>query len=354
MTTITYFDLASEYYMAYPLNGLLGQANAHDCRIRISKQTPSILKQIGFSAKDQQRLFSCGLFKVSTPGGSKWFCIDAHDDSTPEGYFMPLMDRVDHYFKLNLDHAVVETYPGLKAFRSMIHSLGMTFAIRPLQPWLFYPRLTPCAVYDWNWFSIKRRFRFLQRTPSIQWHRNLRYCQPGQDVFLVRRFYHEPGHTKSNQDCCRIFDGLKASGISGDIGFTSSSENIPQEYRMHLIGGDRPLIDHLQRMARSRICIFMPGTYDCLSFKLGQYLALGKPIVGMKLPFRPLPDMAREDNDLLESQFCCTNPGDVAREVIGLLHDVERLKFLSEENVRIFERYFSPQAVAERILSQVS
>ena len=97
----------------------------------------------------------------------------------------------------------------------------------------------------------------------------------------------------------------------------------------------------------------MPGLYNCLSFKFGEYLALGKPVVGMKLPFWPLPDMDQHDQECLESQFCCAEPEDIPAKVTELLRDKERLRFLKTENIRIFERHFSPEAVAARIFARV-
>jgi hypothetical protein len=294
------------------------------------------------------------MFQVTSGGSTKWFCIDAHDDSGPEGYFWPILEKVDHYFKLNCNPAVLVENPELARHSAKIHSLGCTFTLRPTKPYLFFPRFRPCKLYGWNWFSIKRRLRALQRNPSLQWHRNLREQQADKDVFLIRRYYQERGHSASNEECCRIFDSLKQNaGISGFLGFIGTSSETPDIFRQFAFGPDRSIRDHLTLMARSRVCIFMPGTYNCLSFKFGQYLALGKPIIGMKLPFWPLPDIDKHDHELLESQFCCTEPEQIPAKVKELLRDTERLDFLRTNNIRIFERYFSPAAVANRILQQV-
>jgi hypothetical protein len=354
MTTITYCDLASEYYMAYPVNGLISEAAGHGCRIHVAKTPPNLLSEARLANKDVGRLFALGIFQVNRGESSEWFCIDAHDDSGHGGYFRPILERVNHYFKLNCNPSAFGKDPTLERCRSKIHPLGCAFAVRPCKPWQFFPRLRPCPVYGWNWFSVKRRLRALQRVPTLESHLLLRTFQTDQDVFLVRRYYREPEHARSNELYCRIFECLKgADNFSGAIGFTGTSLGTPDRFRKHAFGQDRPYRQHLKLIARSRVCIYAPGTYDCLSFKFGQYLALGKPIVGMRLPSWPVADIERGDKELLDQQFCCTEPEEIPIRLAELLRDPERLDFLKINNIRIFECYFSPRSVAQQILRRV-
>ena len=184
MTTITYYDLASEYYLAYALHGLLTEARAHGCKIRISKEPPSLLKDIVLLPKDSERLFALGIFQVSSGGGrTQWFCIDAHDDSSTESYFRSVLENVDHYFKLNCNPAALGQDADLRNLEAKIRPLGCSFGIRPAKPWLFLPRIRHCKQYAWGWFSIKRRLLALQRNPSMEWLRNLRSQEADKDVF---------------------------------------------------------------------------------------------------------------------------------------------------------------------------
>jgi hypothetical protein len=115
----------------------------------------------------------------------------------------------------------------------------------------------------------------------MHWHRTLRAMHPDIDVFLVRRYYWEAGHARSNQECLKIVESIKQIEVlTGYIGFTGTTVETPECFRKHAIGPDRTLREHLLLMARSRICIYMPGTYNFLSFKFGEYLALGKPVIG--------------------------------------------------------------------------
>lgn len=354
MNTIIYYDLASEYYLAYPLCGLMAEAPKYGCRIRVSKQPPSLFSGLPLTERDTSRLFALGIFRVITEKGSRWFCVDAHDDSGPDGYFRTVLNRVDYYFKLNLNPAAFAQTPTLARLRRKVESLACTFAVRPPKPWLFLPRLTACPAYAWNWLSVKRRLRALQRIPDFRWHAALREERPEHDVSFVRRYYREPEHAASNELYCRIFDSMKAlNGVSGTLGFTGLAPDVPERFRRHACGGERPYRDHLREAARSRVGLYAPGTYNCLSFKFGQYLALGKPVVGLKLPFEPAPEMDGADKALLEEQFCCREPEEIPAKVAELLRDPARQERLRAGNLRVFERYFSPRAVANRILSRV-
>jgi hypothetical protein len=271
MTTITYYDMASEYYLAYVLDGLMTKAASFQCKIRISKSEPSLLQHISLPAKDTSRMFALGLFQIKTENSSKWFCIDAHDDSSPEGYFRPILEKVDYYFKLNRNPKAFEDDIGLAQLEAKVHSLGCTFALRPSDAYRFFPRLKQSKVYGWDWSSVKRRLVALRRHPNMHWHRTLRAMQPDRDVFLVRRYYREAGHAQSNQECLTIVESIKRiEGLTGYIGFTGTTLEMPECFRKQAIGSDRTLRDHLRLMARSCVCIYMPGTYNCLSFKFGQ------------------------------------------------------------------------------------
>src|SRR5664279_1638425 len=117
MTTIIYYDLASEYYLAYVLDGLIKNALHRRYKLCISKSEPPLLQNMTLPAKDVSRMFALGLFQVKHENSSKWFCIDAHDDSSPEGYFRPILEKVDFYFKLNRNPKAFEEDLGLAQFK---------------------------------------------------------------------------------------------------------------------------------------------------------------------------------------------------------------------------------------------
>lgn len=353
MSTITYYDLASEYYLAYVLNGLVSEVPNWKCKIRVSKMLPPILDGLILPNNDSHRIFSLGLFKVNSSKGCKWLCIDAHDDSSIEGYFHSVLERVDYYFKLNLDPIVIKADPYLAHYSEKIHPLGCAFPIGFSSPWSFLPRPLPCKLYAWDWLSIKRRILSMNRLPSIEWYRELRKCQPIHDVFLVRRYYTELEHADSNENYFRVFESARHTGLGGHLGFTGNPNCMPYKIKEHFLVGNISYREHVTMTSACRVCLYLPGVYNCLSFKFGQYLALGKPIVGLKLPFWPLTDMTQEDISLLEEQFCCTEPEEIPAKVVELLGDSEKISALNALNIRLFERYFSPAAVGRRILHTV-
>jgi hypothetical protein len=299
-------------------------------------------------------MFTLGLFQVKSDNSSKWFCIDAHDDSSPEGYFRPILEKVDYYFKLNRNPKAFEDDIGLALLEARVHSLGCAFPVRPSNAYRFLPRLIHSTVCGWDWFSIKRRLVALRRLPNIRWYRTLRAMQADKDAFLVRRYYPEAGHAQSNQECLTTIESIRQiQGVTGEIGFVGTTVETPECFRKHAIGPVRALRDNLRAMARGRVCIYIPGTSNCLSFKFGEYLALGKPVIGLKLPFLPVMEIDSLDRDILAEQFCCDTPDYIPAKLVGLLRDPVRMEYFRSSNIRIFEKYFSPEAVANRILNLV-
>jgi hypothetical protein len=59
------------------------------------------------------------------------------------------------------------------------------------------------------------------------------------------------------------------------------------------------------------------------------------------------------DREILAEQFCCDRPDEIPAKLVGLLRDPVRIKYLKSSNIRIFEQYFSPESVADRILNRV-
>ena len=82
MTSITYYDLASEYYMAYPLDGLIEEAANRGFRFSVTKEPPPILVQAELGHQDRDLIHTLGIFQVRGGNTTKWFCIDSHDDSS--------------------------------------------------------------------------------------------------------------------------------------------------------------------------------------------------------------------------------------------------------------------------------
>src|SRR5262249_53089247 len=105
-----------------------------------------------------------------------------------------------------------------------------------------------------------------------------------------------------------------------------------------------PLPDLLKLYATSKIAVYVRGLHDCLSFKLGQYLALGMPVAGQTILLdnrfvRCMPQF--------ETQFSGTTPDEIVHSVKAALDaPVETRSAMGLANLEYFRDHVSPLAAA--------
>jgi hypothetical protein len=103
-------------------------------------------------------------------------------------------------------------------------------------------------------------------------------------------------------------------------------------------------------MAASRLLVYVRGPHDCVSFKFGEQLALGVPIVGQTLFIdheRLLP------NDALRCQYAYDDPEYLVQTAREWLAQDSLLESIGAANARTFDECFTPRAVASEILGVV-
>jgi hypothetical protein len=102
--------------------------------------------------------------------------------------------------------------------------------------------------------------------------------------------------------------------------------------------------------ARSRVGVYVRGNHDCLAFKFGELMAMGKPIVGETL-------MNNRENmyayDRFDEQFAFDDPQELVERVIYLLEHPAELHELREINTATFENHFAPNPLVKNILDQI-
>ena len=108
---------------------------------------------------------------------------------------------------------------------------------------------------------------------------------------------------------------------------------------------------YLKNLARSKIAIYTRGCHDCLSFKFGEFLALGLPIVGQPLVVHNRDQMY--DNNHFCEQFAFEDPREIVGKVIQLLNEPEKLETLAQSNAETFDSKFVPQIVTAEILQRL-
>ena len=108
--------------------------------------------------------------------------------------------------------------------------------------------------------------------------------------------------------------------------------------------------DYLRNLARARIVIYIRGVHDCHSFKLPEYLAMGKPIVGQRLLNNADTLYA---NAHFDEQFAFEEAAEIVDTVAQRLADPPWLDAISAANAHTFDEEIGPTPGAELILQKI-
>jgi glycosyltransferase involved in cell wall biosynthesis len=143
----------------------------------------------------------------------------------------------------------------------------------------------------------------------------------------------EGRHVRANEPRERFIEALASSGVRSDAGLVS----------------DRiPLSDYLARTARSALVFNCPAVHDCLGWKLGEYLALGKAIVSTPIE-RALPAPLEHGTHV----HIVDDDVHAMREAIELLTSDHDYRRHLERGARVwFDAYLEPTRVIARLLGE--
>jgi hypothetical protein len=346
---ITYYDFADMNYASFFLTGFSEHENRHACRLMISRSLPVHLRERMMEGGWAKTVPSICLFKIGRIDQEFYFCIDARDGcrTTPAGgmgYHLPLLDEVRLYFKVNHNEEAVRTDPLLKAYARKIVPVAPCFPLRPNRLLPLLSRIVGSNVIAGSAHNAASRIRALAQFPDLEEIQRLRNVDKQIDVFFVSAFYQEPHHSAAMESRCQIMKGIRNHrDLVSVVGFTGEPSGECSQFKC-----DRyTLRDYLRNLSKARVAIYVRGLHDCLSFKIGQYLALGMPIVGQTISNNRKALYCHES---FSEQFAFDRPTEIVNKVVQLLREPSRLKALGESNSRVFDARLSPQATAGDIL----
>jgi hypothetical protein len=105
--------------------------------------------------------------------------------------------------------------------------------------------------------------------------------------------------------------------------------------------------DYLVKTKRSAVSFNTPAVWDCHGWKLGEYLALGKAIISTPLSNKmPIPMVHGVNIHFANSDE------DISNAVVKIFQDDSYRRELELGSRDYFERYISPRAVIERLISK--
>jgi hypothetical protein len=337
------FDNVEIFRISNYINGFFLNQKKYSYRFSVKRSTPPILKNNSTKGEWRRFLNAIGIFEVRQRGKNFFFCIDRRDHSTNymnEGYQLPLIRKVKYYFKKNYNKEAIYNDPDLYSFRKKIYPAGPSFPIKINNILPFLPRTI------FNKLALKDRLRLIYKIPHLEAFRRMRQIKPDLDIFFVMRYYLDPIQREQNEfryEIMREFENCNFKNIV--IGFVNERK-LPSKFeRLH----KKPykMTEYLHNLARSKVCIYTRGPHNGISSKFGQFLALGKPIVGESI-FNNKEQLYREK--YFDEQFAYDSPKEIAQHVKMLLTSRDKLTQLGNANAQTFDTRFTPETNAANII----
>lgn len=290
-----------------------------------------------------------GLFKWEIAGGEHYFCIDMRDSSTPctgMGYHIPLLEKVRYYFKVNHNLDDINNASRLRSLRNKIIPAHPFFPVRVPRLLPFLPMVMPSRAMDWTVQKAWRHIRQLRSLLPLEQLTRLRDVQKDLDIFFVIRVSDQEHHHQAAKIRMEIVKELKrCSKINAKTGIVGN-QDIRRKHTDLWID-QSPRRTYLHDLSRAKLAIYVRGLHDCISFKFGELLALGKPIVGQKIVNNT--DIIYS-NPHFDEQFAYEDPQKIVAKAAELLAQPERLAMLGKSNAEVFDSKFAPEAAVSAII----
>lgn len=351
---IIYYDFNDINYSSYYLTGFIQNAEIFHYKFVVLKKPPSLLFDPIMDCEWRNILFSICLFKAKIRNEEFYFCIDTRDSCEAKsdrgmGYHLPLLKKVRYYFKVNYNEDAINNDLNLGTFAYKIIPILPFFPIKVPRLFPFLPRIIPCSSIAWTMRDAVKRVKDLRNLLTIEQIRQLRNLKKDIDLFFVMGFYGQKIHSAEDEFRYQIMKEIqKYRTITSIVGF-ASGKKLPGKFAEFQLKW-YPLKEYLSWISRSRIAIYVRGVHNCLSFKFGQLLSLGMPIVGQTIPNNK---SMLYNNKYFHDQFAFDNPKEIIQNAINLLDRPDKLIKLGESNAKVFDIKFTPKAVIYDLLKHL-
>lgn len=353
MRKLIYHQLTDNFADGHSLNYFLaGFDRLHrsgQCELQVVRAEPVIENGAGSRIPLLPQRPACvGLYRYVDETGGLYFCIDRSDhvsNETAEAYDLPLLRAVRYYFKVNYHPDIVAADPDLAPFAHKIVPVPPGFLVRAPAA---LARRSGCAgqkLYPADLVRLGRWLRHSREVPTMAQVMRMRRYRPDLDVVFITTYYRRPHHRPLNDLRLELIARLHEEKDLKVIAGFASRDPLPAPYERFRTAR-RTVKSYLQTIARGRIALYVRGAHDCLSAKLGYHLALGQPIVGQTL--YPNPTLYRYDR--FDEQFAFDTAAEILDRIMALHRDPPACHALARSNLRTFDQYFAPQAVAAQIL----
>lgn len=267
---------------------------------------------------------------VILPDGQRLF-IAANDFATVDPYVVEWADVVG---QVNVD-------PKL-SYSPKVVPIGPSFGL----PWNSRRSLTGFVVRSGGMTSPSRVPAMLrdylranrERTPLSS------YTSTGSadgTVFFVASYWRNA--STANERRLRFLRAVqRRPGLTLDGGFWSR-DALPPEFSEFQLGGSVDHAEYLRRTKASTLVFNTPAVHDCLGWKLGEFLALGKAVISTPLG-RTMPGDFRSGEHI----HIVEDADEGILAAVDLLHADRTYRHHLEESARRYwEQFLRPEAVIQ-------
>ena len=330
--------------------GFLSNQKSLNYKFLVKRDKPALLQQSSISGEWNKFVFGLGFFEFKNGSNNFFFCIDRSDHSTNfknEGYILPVLEKVKYYFKTNYNAVAIDSDPDIRKFSEKIIPIGPSFPLYIDNMLRFMPRILPGRNNNWTFKESKERINLMFRNPRLNYLKRLRNTETDLSVFFVMPYY--PMHKVLNEFRFEVMKALQANVRTNVILGFAPTQKLPENHQ-YFVQRVYEMRDYFRQLARSKVAIYVRGPHDGISSKLGQLLALGKPIIGQTITNNK---ELYYQNPFFNEQFAYDDPEEIARHVNELLHHPERAALFAKANADTFDTKFSPEIAVSAMIEKI-
>jgi hypothetical protein len=347
---IVYYDCGEVTPISFYINGFLSNQKKYNYKFSIKRDKPYFLKQSPDVGDWGKFVFRLGFFEFRNGNDNFFFCIDRSDHSSNymnEGYIIPVLEIVKYYFKTNYNAIAIDNDLNIKKFGEKIIPIGPSFPLYIENMIKFMPRIVPGKENNWTLKESKERFNLMFRNPRLSYLKHLRNAETDLNVFFVMPYY--PAHKTLNEFRSEVMKALQKVVRTNIVTGFAPTQKMPENHQ-YFIQPVYEMRDYYRHLARSKVAIYVRGPHDGISSKLGQLLALGKPIIGQTIYNNK---ELYYQNQFFNEQFAYDDPEEIARNVNGLLQNPEKAALYAQANANTFDTKFSPEITVSDMIENL-
>lgn len=348
---IIYYDCGEITAISFYINGFLSNQKRLNYKFIIKRDKPNFLKQAPRNGEWGKFVLRLGFFEFKHGDNSIFFCIDRSDHSSnymSEGYIIPVLDIVKYYFKTNYNANAIDKDLTIKKFKDKIIPIGPSFPLYIDNMIKFMPRIIPGSNNNWTFKESKERLNLMFRNPRLDYLKRLRNTETDLNVFFVMPYY--PMHKLLNEFRFEVMKALEATVKTEVILGFAPTQKLPDNHHYFVQPAVYEMRDYFRHLARSKVAIYVRGPHDGISSKLGQLLAMGKPIIGQTISNNK---ELYYQNPFFKEQFAFDDPEEIARNVNELLQHPEKAASYAKANANTFDTKFSPEITVSSIIEKL-